>query len=109
MFGKFESTEIRTWKTNPGSNPVRTGGLTIGVELSPAYAGLMLVNRKRKIPSRYALQGRRIIAYENRKAEEPLSKAMMRNPLVLLDQQLQSMAKEGDDAIRKQKRGSGGQ
>jgi hypothetical protein len=36
-----------------------------------------------------------------------LNKAMARNPLVLLDQQLQSLAKEEDDAIRKRNRARG--
>jgi hypothetical protein len=79
----------------------------IGVEISQAYAGQMLVNRKRKIPSRYALRGPGMISITTRKAEQPLSKAIVRNPLVILDQQLQSLAKEGDDATRKQKRGRG--
>jgi hypothetical protein len=86
---------------------MRTGGLAIGVEISQAYAGKMLVNRKRKIASRYALRGQGMISYQYRKAEQPLCKAIGRNPLVILDQQLQSLAKEGDDAIRKQKRGRG--
>jgi hypothetical protein len=42
-----------------------------------------------------------MISYQDRKAEQPLNKAMARNPLVLLDQQLQSLTKEDDDAIRK--------
>lgn len=43
-----------------------------------------------------------MISYQDRKAKQPLSKAeqplseaMARNPLVLLDQQLQSLTKEG--------------
>jgi hypothetical protein len=67
----------------------------------------MLLSRKRKIPSRYALRGRGTISYQDRKAEQPLNKAMARNPLVLLDQQLQSLAKEEDDAIRKRNRARG--
>jgi hypothetical protein len=39
-------------------------------------------------------------AEENRNAQQPSSKALARNPLVLLDQQLQSLAKEYDDAVR---------
>ena len=42
-----------------------------------------------------------MIASQDRKAEQPMSKALARNPLVLLDQQLQSLAKEDDNAIRK--------
>jgi hypothetical protein len=47
-----------------------------------------------------------MISYQHREAEQPLNKAkaIARNPLVLLDQQLQSLAKEDDDAIRKQNR-----
>jgi hypothetical protein len=41
---------------------------------------------------------------EERKAERQLSKALARNPLVLLDQQLRRLAKEDDDAIRKRGR-----
>ena len=48
-----------------------------------------------------------MISSQERKAEQPLSKALTRNPLVLLDQQLQSLAKEDDDAIRKRKRARG--
>ena len=48
-----------------------------------------------------------MMSYQARKAEQPLSKAMSRNPLVLLDEQLQILAKEDDDAIRKRKRGDG--
>jgi len=66
---------------------------------SRAYAAPMVLSRKRKVPSRYALRGRGSL--QDRKAEQPLTKAMARNPLVLLDQQLQSLAKEADDAIRK--------
>jgi hypothetical protein len=61
----------------------------------------MVLSRKNKIPSRYALRGREMISSQDRKAEQRLRKAMARNPLVLLDQQLQSLAKEYDDAIRK--------
>jgi hypothetical protein len=39
-----------------------------------------------------------MISSQDRKAEQPLSKAMARNPLVLLDQQFQNLAKEDDDA-----------
>jgi hypothetical protein len=39
-----------------------------------------------------------------RKAEQKVSKALARNPLVLLDQQLRSLAKEDDDTIRKRSR-----
>jgi hypothetical protein len=39
-----------------------------------------------------------MISSQDRKAEQPLSKAMARNPLVLLDQQLQSLAKEDNNA-----------
>ena len=60
----------------------------------------MVLSRK-KIPSRYALRGRGMDSSEGRKADERLSKAMARNPLVLLDQQLQRLATEADDAIRK--------
>ena len=45
-----------------------------------------------------------MISSQDRKGKQPLSKAMARNPLVLLDQQLQSLAKEDDDAIRKRGR-----
>jgi len=48
-----------------------------------------------------------MISSPDRKAEQRLRKAMARNPLVLLDQQLQSLAKEYDDAIRKRKRAHG--
>ena len=41
-----------------------------------------------------------MISSQDPKAEQRLRKAMARNPLVLLDQQLQSLAKEYDDAIR---------
>lgn len=71
---------------------------------SLAYADRMSLSRKPKVPSRYALQGRGMISSQDRKAEQPLSKALARNPLVLLDQQLQSLAKEDDDAIRKRGR-----
>ena len=71
---------------------------------SLAYAGQMFLNRKHKVPSRYALRGRGVIASQDRKAEQPMSKALARNPLVLLDQQLQSLAKEDDNAIRKRGR-----
>jgi hypothetical protein len=71
---------------------------------SLAYAGKMFVNRKRKVPSRYVLRGRGVIASRDRKAEQLLSKALARNPLVLLDQQLQSQANEDDNAIRKRGR-----
>ena len=42
-----------------------------------------------------------MISSPDRKAEQRLRKAMARNPLVLLDQQLQSLAKEDDHALRK--------
>ena len=72
---------------------------------SLAYAGQMFLNRRIKVPSRYALRGRgEIISSQDRKAEQPMSKALARNPLVLLDQQLQSLAKEDEDAIRKRGR-----
>ena len=71
---------------------------------SLAYAGQMFFGRKNKVPSRYALRGRGMISSQERKAEQPLSKALTRNPLVLLDQQLQSLAKEDEDAIRKRGR-----
>ena len=48
-----------------------------------------------------------MISSQDRNAEQRLRKAMARNPLVLLDQQLQSLAKEYDDAIRKRKRARG--
>ena len=71
---------------------------------SLAYAGQMFLSRKNKVPSRYALRGRGMISSQERKAEQPLSKALARNPLVLLDQQLQSLAKDDEDAIRKRGR-----
>jgi hypothetical protein len=48
-----------------------------------------------------------MISYEGRKAEQPLNTAMARNPLVLLDQHLQSLAREDDDAIRERNRARG--
>jgi hypothetical protein len=48
-----------------------------------------------------------MISYQGRKAEQTVNKAMARNPLVLLDQHLQSLAKEDDDAIRKRNRARG--
>jgi hypothetical protein len=45
-----------------------------------------------------------MLSSQDRKAKQPLSKALARNPLVLLDQQLQSLAKEDDHAIRKRGR-----
>ena len=66
-----------------------------------AYDERMVMSRKLKVPSRYALRGRGVISSQARKTKQPLSKAMARNPLVLLDQQLQSLAKEDDHALRK--------
>lgn len=64
----------------------------------------MFLNRKHKVPSRYALRGRGMISSQERKAAQPVDKTRAQHPLVLLDQQLKRLAKEDDDAIR-QKRG----
>ena len=58
----------------------------VGNHESPEDAGQMAMGRKHQVPSRYALRGRGKISSQERKVERQLSKALMRNPLALLDQ-----------------------
>ena len=84
----------RSW---PG--PLECEGRLVGVAGRSSAMG-----RKHKVPSRYALRGRGKVSSQERTGERQLSKAMMRNPLALLDQLLQSLAKEDDDATGKRGR-----
>ena len=58
----------------------------VGNHESPEDAGQMAMGRKHKVPSRYALRGHGTISSQERNVERQLSKALMRNPLALLDQ-----------------------
>ncbi len=46
-----------------------------------------------------------MISTARRHVEQPMSKALARHPLVLLDQQLKRLAEEDDDAIPRERRG----
>jgi hypothetical protein len=77
----------------------QSGVLPIGRHRQPAILLDMFFWRKykvtgRKLPNRYALRGREVVSPEDCKLEQPMSKTLAQHPLVLLDDELKSLAKE---------------
>ena len=91
----------------PSLESMRTSGFAARRLGQPGVRWTDVVKQKTANPKSLCPTRPRNDFVSESKAEQPLNNAMARNPLVLLDQHLQSLAKEDDDAIRKRNPGRG--